>query len=947
MDAQRWLAIDELFQAAVAVDRSERARVLYERAGTDVELLAEVESLLTAHDRASGFLDSPAFDVARCVSAQNALSIAPGKRIGKYTLRSVIGHGGSGIVYEAEQDEPSRVVALKVLRAAPLADEWTPRLFRREAQALARLQHPAVAAVYEAGLADEGSYYFAMERVEGIPITEYVGRQHLTIRRRLEIFQAVCDAVHYAHQRGVIHRDLKPSNILVTPDGRPKVLDFGLARISDPEGDHTRFTDLGVFQGTLAYASPEQIRSAAPGDVDLRSDVYSLGVVLFEVLTGARPYEIQGLTLPEAARIICEEPPRSLAAAAPALRGDLATIVHKAIEKDAERRYTSAAAFGEEIARYLARQPILAHPPSTTYQLRKLVARHRLPFAIAGAAFALLCGLSVWMAVLFFRARESEFRARESERFAQQRAATADRVKDFMLGVFASQDPDLAQGDQLSATELLARGVARIERELRDEPLIQAELLHSIGDVHQSRGEFAQAASLRERALEIRVRELGEKEEAVAHTRLHLAWTLKDLNRFAEAQAQYEAALPVLEASLGSRHEMVAELLNGLAEVLRDQDPKRAESLHRRALGIRRERLGDDHPDTAQSLMNLGIVLRRQADNAGAEARFRDALPVLLAHYGEDRVIVGNLYNNLGVALIAQGRLDEAEEALGTAQRILGRLYNGRHANLALLAISLGQIQRNRGRFQEAERSFLKALAMQRELVDDVHMGVATALGLLGALRSRELGDPASALPMKREELAICRTLLTPEHPRLGTACCELGWLLSTLGQHEEAVALMREYVCISQAGKGGAITPPEANNLGKVLAAAGHAEEAEPLLRFACAIETAKPSNEILAVDNQTWFGKCLAAQGRWDEAEPWLLSAQARAIHELGRSHEKGGLHAFIAVRQVLAAREALADLCGATGRGEDAEAWRILASESRAAVQAIREGGAVERP
>jgi serine/threonine protein kinase/formylglycine-generating enzyme required for sulfatase activity len=407
MDAQRWLVVDDLFQAALAVERSERARVLRARAGADAALLAEVESLLAAHERGSSVFDAPVFDVAGSATTTRAQPVAPGKRIGKYTLRGVIGHGGSGIVYEAEQDEPSRVVALKVLRAAPFVDEWTPRLFRREAAALARLQHPGIAAVYDAGLAEDGSYYFAMERVEGLPLTAFVSAAGLDVRQRLELFRTVCEAVHYAHQRGVIHRDLKPSNILVTSGGRPKVLDFGLARITDLDGQESRITEIGVFLGTLAYASPEQLQtSAGPGEVDLCSDVYSLGVILFEVLSGARPYEIGGLTLPEAARVICETPPRALGAAAPALRGDLATIVHKALEKDPARRYSSAAAFGEDVTRYLAGDPILAHPPSTVYQLRKLVARHRLPFGLASSLLVVVIGAAIALGALASRAME-------------------------------------------------------------------------------------------------------------------------------------------------------------------------------------------------------------------------------------------------------------------------------------------------------------------------------------------------------------------------------------------------------------------------------------------------------------------------------------------------------------------------------------------------------------
>jgi eukaryotic-like serine/threonine-protein kinase len=301
VESQRWQRIDELFNAALAAAAPLRADVLARSCDGDTVLRAEVESLLAAHERPDSALDSPAFDTARVPITSAAVAITPGRRIGHYTIRGILGCGGSGVVYEAEQESPSRLVALKVMREMPYLDELTPRLFQRESQALARLEHAGIAAIHEAGRSDDGWYYFAMERVEGVPLTQYAQERALPLRERLELMRRVCDAVHYAHQRGVIHRDLKPSNILVTQTGDPKVLDFGLARIADPGVERTQMTEPGGFQGTLAYASPEQVRGD-PGQVDVRSDVYSLGVVLYEVLSGRRPYEVAGLTLPDAAR---------------------------------------------------------------------------------------------------------------------------------------------------------------------------------------------------------------------------------------------------------------------------------------------------------------------------------------------------------------------------------------------------------------------------------------------------------------------------------------------------------------------------------------------------------------------------------------------------------------------------------------------------------------------
>jgi non-specific serine/threonine protein kinase/serine/threonine-protein kinase len=310
-------------------------------------------------------------------------------RIGPYTVRRRIGEGGMGIVYEAEQQNPKRLVALKVVRGGQFVDDYRLRLFEREAQTLGRLRHPAIAGIYEGGRAEDGQPFFAMELVRGIPLNEFVRTQNLARNERLRLFLAICSAVNYAHQRGVIHRDLKPSNILIDADGEPKILDFGLARITEPdEAMKTETLNVVRIMGTLPYMSPEEVRGAAE-EIDTRSDVYSLGVVLFELLTGELPYTVRRAALPEASRIICEEAPRRPGSIDRTLRGDLETIILKALEKDASRRYQSVAALSEDVQRFLSNQPILARRAGAVYHIRKYLARHRLVgfflLAVAGA----------------------------------------------------------------------------------------------------------------------------------------------------------------------------------------------------------------------------------------------------------------------------------------------------------------------------------------------------------------------------------------------------------------------------------------------------------------------------------------------------------------------------------------------------------------------------------
>src|SRR5262245_5405202 len=489
MTTERWQCVERLYHTALERDTDERAAFLADACAGDEALRCEIESLLRCDARAENFIEAPALEVAARLRAEDQtqskqaggqaaemIDTAPGPGvglappgsglssatpifIGDYRLLRKLGEGGMGVVYEAEQQNPRRLVGLKIIRGGRLVDEYQVKLFQREAQALARLKHPGIAAIYEAGRADDGRHYFVMELVRGIPLLDYVKGRRLVgaqapcnIRRRLELFLKICEAISYAHQRGVIHRDLKPANILVPEESEGqsldgpgvsrvgvKVLDFGLARIMDEDGaGASGLSQAGQVKGTLPYMSPEQVRGD-PNQIDVRADVYALGVILYELLAERLPYDLERATLPQAIRVICEEAPKPLNRACgesldresrktERIDRDVETIALKALEKDPERRYRSAAAMAEDVTRYLTNQPIQARPPSALYQLRKLVARHKAPFASLVAVFMLLLGFAITMAMQSTRiARERDKAVAAEQRDAAEQARNAER----------------------------------------------------------------------------------------------------------------------------------------------------------------------------------------------------------------------------------------------------------------------------------------------------------------------------------------------------------------------------------------------------------------------------------------------------------------------------------------------------------------------------------------
>ena len=664
-----------------------------------------------------------------------------GRMIGSYHLLEKIGEGGMGEVWVAEQHKPiHRRVALKLIKAGMDTKQVIAR-FESERQALAMMDHPAIAKVFEAGETDEGRPYFVMEYVQGIPITAYCDQCRLTTQERLELFRHVCEGVQHAHQKAIIHRDLKPSNILVAIQDAvpvPKIIDFGVAKATAQSlTERTMYTELGVLIGTPEYMSPEQAEMSGQ-NVDTRTDVYSLGAILYELLVGALPFdpkELRRAGFDEIRRKIREQDPpkpstklstmgeasttqaHNRRMEGPALirqlRGDLDWITMKALEKDRTRRYGSPAELAADIERYHHHQPIVARPPSSVYKAKKFVRRHRVGVGVASILAVLLVAFSVTTAIQAHRI------ALERDR-ANQEAEASRQVSDFLTGLFKVSDPSEARGNSVTAREILDKGADKITRDLQGQPLVQGKLMSTMGLVYDNLGLFGPAQTLLEKALDTRTKTLGADNPDVAGTLGQLGTVMWHKGDFTKAQAFMEQALAIREKRLGPDTKEVASSLHNLGTLNYSQGNYRdARRLLERALAIREKVLGPEHEDVATTLNSLGAVAYKEGDLKKAGEIWERTLAIREKTLGPDHPYLAQTLNNLAIVYAYSEDPQRAVPLLERVVQIQEKVLGPKHPDLASGLMNLGDAIFRSGDIVRAKPYLARAVSVMEAASPD------------------------------------------------------------------------------------------------------------------------------------------------------------------------------------------------------------------------------------
>ncbi|HEY7336157.1 MAG TPA: serine/threonine-protein kinase [Bryobacteraceae bacterium] len=910
----RWRRLEAIFQAAADLPQAERPDFLDAQCEGDAKLRAEVESLLASSAETHRFFLGPLRAVARDLSEGEDANL--GRRIGPYRVLKTLGEGGMGNVYLAVRADRqyTQEVAIKLMRTGFGSSPAMLVRFRTERQILANLDHPNIARLLDGGVTEDDAPYLVMEHVGGLPIDEYCRSERLPLENRLRLFLTVCAAVEYAHKNLVVHRDIKPANILVAANGEPKLLDFGIAKLLDPELGDALQTRTAERLMTPEYACPEQIRG---GPVTTSADVYGLGVLLYELLAGVRPFRADGKDQFQVARMICEDEPVPPSAAAAdrdsaasierrRLKGDLDKIALMALRKEPARRYASVGRLAADVRAYLNGYPIQARTDAWGYRSGKFVRRHKLGVVAAALAILILVGGSIGMAVLARRAtREQNVAQREAQ---------------FLATMFQAATPEVARGRTITARDLLDQGAQRLDRELADQPEVHAAMLDNIGVAYRNLGMPDQALPIAKNAFELNVKTHGAASEEAASSLFTYASLYRDQGKYAEAEPLFRQLVAIRRKRRGAKGVSLAEALAALGECLylensdAASEPALRESLKiyktagpdygddardylallierkgryteaaellREAVAIDLRTKGADSPDYANTLSNLASNLLDFGDYTQAEAKLRDALAIRRRVLGNDHPDLAYPLNNLAFVLMEQGEAAQAEPFAQEELALRLKTYGRAHPEIAAARNTLARVLEAKGDYIGAEREFREALDVVNRTV-----GIGSYLGAQVLLNHSVLefdrGQYPSAEREARESLEALRKLGGENTPYVASALVQLAEDRFFQKDPRDAVPMLREAVEIRRRELPAAhpnVIFAEVR-LGEALVRTGELRESEKILRSA--LDDVHSASFTLApwriAEIQSALGICLAAQGEMDQAKPLLATSQA----------------------------------------------------------------------
>ena len=822
-----------------------------------------------------------------------------GTLIGPYRLVRELGHGGMGVVYQAQQQEPiRRDVALKIIKPGMDTRQVIAR-FEVERQALAVMDHPNIAHVFDAGATAGGRPYFVMELFDGVPITQYCDSGGLGIRERIELFIPICQAIQHAHQKGIIHRDIKPSNLLVQERDRkpvPKVIDFGLAKALGHQiiADAT-ITHLGHIVGTPGYMSPEQAELNRQ-DIDTRSDVYSLGAVLYELLTGAIPLKRHWLkdlpyveilkrireeetavpstrvaeseTLVEASSRRGIEPPRLRKL----LQGELDWITMKALEKDRTRRYETVNGLARDLQRYLNGEPVEAGPPSPAYRMGKFLRKYRV-WLVTAAAFVVLLGTAaVVSSLLAIRASRAEQEARAVSEFLQNDLLA-------QASAYEQARPDTRVDPDLKVRTTLDRAAARIEGKFASQPLVEASIRQTIGRTYMDLGLYAEARPHLERAMLLRQSELGERNNDTLSSMSSVAQlhTLQGDRPLAEAL--YGKVRDNRTRLLGKEHPDTLRTGSDLGQVYQLEGKyAEAAALFDEVLEAQRRVLGDGHPQTLETMDRLAVLYRGQGKYAEAEPLYNEVLELRKRTLGEehpDTLIAGN---NLALLYQYEGKLADAEALFEKTLQGMRRVLGNDHLETLIALGNLGIVYFRGGRYAEAEPVFTEVLEAKRRVLGEQHPETMTSMNNLAVLY-RQQGKYAEAEDLYRKVVDIQRRVMGEEHPHVLLTLNGIAVLYERQGREREAEALYGQALAVQRRilGEGHPDTMGTARNLAALQLGRREYAEAESLLRPLVSAASKESPESWQRFDLESMLGAAIAGQRKFEEAEPLLLHAYA----------------------------------------------------------------------